>query len=76
MEKVKLIFPADDLDHVLKQAGQELEYGIVIGWDKESEELSAFAGGTDSGRRPVDKDWLWLIEAFKSKLINGDYHDG
>ncbi|MFW0778398.1 MAG: hypothetical protein ACN2B6_11855 [Rickettsiales bacterium] len=76
MGKVKAIFPADDFEHVLKQAGQELEFGIIIGWDKEDGEFSAFAGGTDNGRRPVAKDWLWLVEEFKHKLISGDYYEG
>ena len=74
MAKVKSIFPANDFKVVADNASKEIEVGIVIGYDKEGE-LCVFGGGLLDHRQPVAKDWLWMVEAFKLKLIDGDYSE-
>ncbi len=73
-DNVKYIFPADDPNVMLENAKDEIECGLVLGYDHEGH-LVAWGGGTSSGRRPVHKDWLWLLETFKNKMLNGDYAD-
>ena len=73
MSKVVSIFPANDFAVVCDGAKKELEIGIIIGYTKEGT-LEVFGGGLLDGKQPVAKDWLWLVETFKSKLINGDYY--
>jgi hypothetical protein len=72
MSNVQSIFPANAFGVVAKNAAKDIEVGIVIGYDKEGR-LSIYGGGLLDGRQPVSKDWLWMVESFKSKLINGDY---
>lgn len=74
--KIAQIFPADNFKSVCDNAGKEIEFGIIIGWDKDLGELTVFGGGTDDGRRPASKDWLWLVEVFKARLLAGDYNEG
>ena len=74
MSNFKSIYPADNFKHVLNNAGEDLECGIIIGYD-ENGVMQVYGGGLIDGKRPVCKDWLWLVESFKSKLINGDYSD-
>lgn len=74
MQKVTSIFPANDFKIVADNAAEEIECGIVIGYDKDGI-LSVFGGGILDGKQPVCKDWLWMIESFKNKLINGDYSE-
>lgn len=72
MSNVVDIFPANDFKVVAENAAKEITHGIVIGYDNEGR-LIVFAGGLDDGRQPVAKDWLWIIEQFKTKLLRGDY---
>ena len=72
MPKVTNIYPANDFDHVAEKAKGELETGIIIGYDKEGR-LTIFSGGLIDGRQPTVKDWLFMIESFKAKMMNGDY---
>lgn len=74
MSNVTSIFPANDFRTVADNAAKEIDVGIIIGYTKEGE-LSVFGGGLLDGRQPVCKDWLWMIETFKTKMIAGDYHD-
>ena len=74
MSNVIDIFPANDFKVVAESAAKELQSGIIIGYDKEGR-LSVFGGGLIDGKHPVCKDWLWMIESFKTKLLNGDYSD-
>lgn len=74
MGDIVKIYPAGsakDPDAVLEQSVGEYGSVLIIGWDK--------AGALDV-RSSTDinhKDILWLMEVFKSKLLNGDYfHDG
>ena len=64
-------YPKDavkDADAVLEQAMGGFSEVLVIGWDKEGFlDARATLGLKDGG------DILWLIEAFKAKLMNGDY---
>jgi hypothetical protein len=72
MNKVTSIFPANDFKVVTDSASQNIEAGLVIGYDNQGV-LQVYGGGLIDGRQPVARDWLWLVEIFKSKLINGDY---
>jgi hypothetical protein len=72
MGEVKSIFPANDFAVVAENASQEIEIGIVLGYSADGD-LCVFGGGLLDGRQPVAQDWLWMVESFKSKLINGDY---
>lgn len=74
MSKVISMFPADDFSLAVKNAGEELVVGMIIGYDKDGDFL-VYGGGVIDGKRPVSKDWLWMAEAFKAKLIAGDYFD-
>ena len=59
---------AKDADAVLEQAAGNFSEVLVIGWDKEGIlDARATLGLKDGG------DILWLIEAFKHKLMSGDY---
>lgn len=72
MSNVKNIFPANDFSIVANSAAKEIEVGIIIGHTKDGE-LSVFGGGMLDGRQPTQKDWLWIVESFKAKMIAGDY---
>lgn len=74
LSNVESIFPANDFEVVAKHAIKEVDVGIVIGYDTAGN-LCVFGGGLLNGRQPVAKDWLWLVETFKQKLVNGDYCD-
>jgi len=75
MGEIKHINPTDNFKNVAESAIEELEVGIIIGYSKDDDELHVFAGGLIDGKRPVHKDWLWMIESFKNKLMNGDYFE-
>ena len=59
---------AADPDNVLEQSLGEFSEVLVIGWDKEGNfDARATLGLKDGG------DVLWLIEAFKFKLMSGEF---
>ena len=68
---VEHIFPADDFFVVLDNA-KTIDIGIVIGYSEDGQ-LLVYGGGLLDGKRPTAKDWLWMVETFKQKLIAGDY---
>ncbi len=72
MSKVESIFPANDFNHVMDCAKGRYESAIILGYDNNGV-LDVRAGGLIDGKQPKVKDWLFMIEVFKSKLINGDY---
>ena len=68
---VKLYPPtmADDADAVLEWAKGCYESLLIIGWDHNNE---LFVRSTKTLKH---EQVLWLIEAFKQKLVSGDYSD-
>lgn len=59
---------AKDADNVLEQAIGKYSDVLILGWDKNgSFDARATLGLKDGG------DCLWLVEAFKFKLMNGDF---
>jgi hypothetical protein len=74
MADVVKFYPADaakDADNVLEQAAGNYSEVLIVGWDKDGNlDARATLGLKDGG------DMLWLIEAFKVKLMNGDYCGG
>lgn len=72
MSKVTEIFPANDFDNVMDKAKENYSAAIIIGYD-ESGHLDVRGGGMIDGKQPVMKDWLFMIESFKHKLLKGDY---
>lgn len=74
MDNVRSIFPANSFRVVAENAANEIEVGIIIGYDKDGM-LSVFGGGLLDSRQPTCKDWLWMTETFKQKMIAGDYHE-
>lgn len=55
-------------DNVLEQAIGNYTDVLIIGWDKDGNlDARATLGLVNGG------DMLWLIEAFKMKLLRGDY---
>ncbi len=74
MDNVISIFPANSFKVVADNASKEIEVGIVIGYTEDGK-LSVFGGGLIDGKQPTCKDWLWMVETFKQKMIAGDYHD-
>lgn len=72
-DNVVNIFPANDFKVVAENASKEMEMGVIIGYNKEGG-LDIWGGGlTSQGKQPTNAEWLWLIEYFKNKLLNGDY---
>lgn len=71
-QNITSIFPANDFDVVLDNAKDNYEYAIIIGYDKNGL-LDVRAGGMNGHKQPTAKDWLFAIEQFKLKLLNGDY---
>lgn len=71
MSNVVKMYPAnaaESADNVLEQSIGEFDQVLIIGWDKDGFlDARATIGLSDGG------DMLWLIEAFKTKLMNGDY---
>lgn len=62
---------AKDADAVIEQAVGNFSEVLIVGWDKEGFlDARATIGLKDGG------DILWLIESFKTKLMNGDYAGG
>tara|TARA_R110002049_G_scaffold127881_6_gene285065 strand:- start:4235 stop:4459 length:225 start_codon:yes stop_codon:yes gene_type:complete len=72
LSNVTSIFPANDFNQVLDNAKDEIECGIIIGYD-ENGNLTVYGGGLLDGAQPLTKDWLWMVAAFQNKLLNGDY---
>ena len=73
MSNVTDIFPANKFSTVAENAAREIEVGIVIGFNS-NDELCVYGGGLLlNGRQPVSKDFLWMVEKFKSNLIAGHY---
>lgn len=72
MGKVISIYPANDFDHVLETCRTNIECGIIIGYDEDGE-LVVYAGGMLDGRQPKSSDWLWMVQTFTKKLLDGDY---
>lgn len=72
MKNVESIYPSNDFEHVCDNAAEQMECGIIIGYNKDGE-LTVYGGGLIDGRQPLCKDWLWMVSAFKQKLLNGDY---
>ena len=66
------IFPANNFAAVAENAAKEIEVGLVIGYNAEGD-MVVLGGGMIDGRQPVCRDWLWLVESFKMKMVNGDY---
>jgi len=74
VDNVINIFPANDFNVVADNAKKEIEVGLIIGYSPEGD-LLVYGGGMIDGRQPVCRDWLWMLETFKAKMIAGDYHD-
>ena len=59
---------AENPDNVLEQAIGDYSEVLILGWDKDGNlDARATLGLKDGG------DVLWLIEAFKHKLMSGDF---
>lgn len=73
MADVVKFYPKDaalDPDNVLEQAMGDFSEVLILGWDKDGNlDARATLGLKDGG------DVLWLMEAFKHKLMSGDYSD-
>lgn len=71
MNDVVKLYPsnaAENPDAVLEQAVGNFSEVLILGWDKnDTLDVRATLSLSDGG------DLLWLIETFKSKLLNGDY---
>ena len=67
---INLSKTAANPDTVLEKAIGQLESVLVIGYDKN--------GHIDvrASMNLQHKDILWLIELFKTKMLNGDYYSG
>lgn len=72
MNKVSSIFPANDFNNVLENAKGEIECGLIIGYDEDGV-MQVYGGGLLDGKQPLCKDWLWMVQAFTKKLLDGDY---
>lgn len=73
MGEVIKIYPegsAKNPDAVLEQAIGKYDQAFIIGYDKDGR-MDVRASTNMSCR-----DILWLLESFKSKMLNGDYFEG
>lgn len=68
-DNVVQMFKADDAAVALDNAKLEMVAALAIGYNSAGE-LVAYAGGLIDGKRPVQKDWLWLVESFKATKLN------
>jgi hypothetical protein len=72
-DNVTKFYPANaakSADNVLEQALGRYSEVLIVGWDHDGRlEAAATLGLKDGG------DMLWLVEAFKFKLMNGDFVD-
>lgn len=71
MSKVVKFYPKDaakDADNVLEQAMGVYSEVLIIGWDKDGKFDARATLGLNDGA-----ECLWLVEAFKTKLMNGDF---
>lgn len=69
--KVVKFYPADAAkvaDNVLEQAIGNYSEVIIIGWNKDGNFDARATLGLKDGA-----DCLWLVEVFKTKLLNGDF---
>ena len=73
MGEITKFYPRDaakDPDNVLEQALGQYQELLIIGWDTEGQlDVRGTLGLRDGAEA------LWLVEAFKTKLMNGDYTD-
>jgi len=74
MSNVETLIPNNNFSVVANAAANEIEAGIILGYTPEGD-LAVFSGGLIDGRQPKAEDWLWIIEGFKNKLLNGDYFE-
>lgn len=54
-----------DPNKVLKGAEDQLESGIVVGWDRDGELYFASSIGNE-------RDVLWMLEMAKARLLEGE----
>lgn len=69
MKVVQSILPAMSADPVLENAIGQYQSVVVIGYDPEGE-LQAAASLNLRGH-----EILWLVEAFKQKLLSGEFSE-
>ena len=74
MANIENIFPANDFNIVAENASKEIVVGLILGYS-DNGELLVYGGGLLDKKQPVCKDWLWMVETFKHKLIRGDYSE-
>lgn len=67
MKLVESILPAMSADPVLEKALGQYQSVIVIGYDNDGD-LQAAASLNLRGH-----EILWMIESFKTRLLNGEY---
>lgn len=71
MTKIIKFYPKDaakSADNVLELAVGNFSELLIIGWDKNGNFDARTTLGLKDGA-----DLLWLVEVFKTKLMNGDY---
>ena len=61
--------PAKDPDVVLEKAKGVYESVLIVGYDKDG--VLDVRGSTNQDAKSI----LFMLEQFKSKLLNGDYKD-
>lgn len=73
-DNVHQLIPCNDFNNVLESAKDELESGLVVGYDSNGI-MKVYGGGLINGKQPVAKDFLWLAATFQQKILNGDYSE-
>lgn len=61
--------PADSADHILENAKGVYKEVLILGWDKEH------CLDVRSTTQMRATDLLFIVEKFKTKLLNGDYSE-
>ncbi len=59
----------DNPDAIFEEAVGDYSAALVIGWDKDGD-FSVRSSIVDGA------ELLWLVESFKTQLMNGDYSGG
>ena len=72
MSNVVQMFPSDDFRFVADRAAEAVKGGVVIGFDEEGD-MHIFRGGLSPNGIPLtDSQILWMVESFKTMLMNGE----
>lgn len=72
MTNVVQMFPCGDFKVVADEAAEVVKSGVVIGFGEDGDIHVLEGGLTPEGTRLNKCQILWLVESFKTMLMNGE----